>query len=800
MLRRMHERRWVARAALAVALLVARPMGADEPPGRELLATGDTIPGLGRIGELGAGVRGITDDGAVLLDLSLTDRTRGLAWADPDGLRFVWRAADGAGGPVIAGRTAAASADGHWVLAAGDPDSTGRLTALYAIADGEVRRLLASGDRTAEGWTVAGFQQRGVVANDGSAAVMAILTSPAGEGSYLLSLSSAGVRIIAGASPLPEPSPALAASSIELLAALPGGGAVFQARIDADATAIFRGGPDHLETLLSSAAPGPDGETLSFVHAVGASSDGEVLVYACAVDAPTDAFEQRICPIYRSRRGGWITVRQSSDRGPDGRPTLTFGGALNARGDVVFAAGAYRSDRFIDPLVLYYPANGAARIIAADAFNPLGMNNRGQVALQDTQGVRRWTDGAVAMLVSPRTAVAGGARPLAGGILLWCQADDGRVGAYAVIDGERGAWLCLDDLGPHIMQRHALGGGACAFSDTAMLGSDAGHLTRSDGRRTSELLAVGARLGGGRRIDYIRSFATNPRGTVAALVDSGPDHLLVRLQPGGDPQVLDATAGSTPEVLQPVAVGVAADGTIAVLAFLGNSPTPAVVAVTPAGTVSMPFRDGTPGSRVVGFSMVGNDLLLALDYYQAPPEMRLIDLATGESTERLPPGAVASGELWEVLDTSLTNDVLYTTFGDSGQYWLLAGDEVRPIPVAGQEAPRPVTVDATGGLLFATDTYTVGAARTVLSSTSAHIAGRCVAPAATSPADGDGCAIAGDPTTRPWPLLGALAGAALALCGRRRGAPRSYASSPTGSSGGARPPAPPPPSGVSRQR
>lgn len=774
MLRRIHQVRRIARAALAVVLLVARPMGADEPPGRELLATGDTIPGLGRIGQLGAEVRGIADDGAVLLDLSLTDRTRGLAWADPDGLRFVWRAADGAGGPVIAGRTAAASADGHWVLAAGDPDSTGRLTALYAIADGEVRRLLASGDRTVEGWTVAGIQQRGVVANDGSAAVMATLTSPAGEGSYLLSLSSAGVRIIAGASPLPEPSPALAASGIEPLAALPGGGAVFEARVDADAIAILRGGPDHLETLLSSAAPGPDGEALRLVRAIGASSDGEVLVDACAVDVPTDSFGDPICAIYRSWRGSWITVRQSSDSGPDGRPTLAFGGALNARGDVVFDAGAYRSDGFIDPLVLYYPANGAARIVASDGSNPQGMNNGGQVVLRDPQGVRRWTDGAVATLVTPRTAIAGGARPLAAGILLWCQADDGRVGAYAAIDGERGAWLCVDDLGPHVMQRHALDGDRCEFSDTAMLvGGDAGRLTRSDGRRTAELLAVGARLGDGRRIDYIASFATNPRGTVAALVDSGPERLLVRLEPGGAWQVLDATGGGTIDVLEPVTVGVADNGTIAMLASSEESAAPAVVAVTPGGTASMPFRGETSSSRVVGFSMVGNNLLLAFDHYETPPEMRLIDLATGESTERLPPGAVASGELWEVLDTSPTNDVLYETSGDIDQYWLLAGDEPRPIAVARQEAPRPVAVDSARGLLFETDTYTVGAARTVLSSTSAHIAGRCVASAATSPADGDGCAIAGDPTMRPWPLLGALAGVALALLGRRRRAQRS---------------------------
>ncbi|HSP98733.1 MAG TPA: hypothetical protein VL049_16040, partial [Candidatus Dormibacteraeota bacterium] len=249
---------------------------------------------------------------------------------------------------------------------------------------------------------------------------------------------------------------------------------------------------------------------------------------------------------------------------------------------------------------------------------------------------------------------------------------------------------------------------------------------------------------------------------------SGTHRVLVRLEPDGHPQVLDPTAGGTLDVRELDAVGIADNGTIVALTSSGDHLAPAVVAVTADGTVSMPFRDDSTSARVLGFEVVGSRLLLALEHYPTDTTIRLLDLDTGEWTDRLPPGVIAPGELDYVLDTSRTNDVLYLTYGDPDQYWLLAGAEPQPIAAGQQESPRPVALRSADALLFVTDTYTIGAARTVLSSTAAHIAGRCVAPAvAMSSHDSGGCAIADVSTPGPWPLLGAVACAVLTLCARR---------------------------------
>ncbi len=755
----------LGRAAVGVTLLVSGLTArAELPPGRELLATGDAVPGLGRIGEFGASVRGIADDGAVLLDLSLTDRTRGLAWADGEQLRFIWRTADG-DSPALAMREARVSADGRHVLVPGDPDPTTRtcFSALYAIADGEAHRLLAAGDRTVEGWTIAGICRIGGVANDGSAAVEAILTPPAGGDDsrvYLLSLSRAGARIVAGNSPLLDPSRTLTATYIEPLATLAGGIVLFRASPDESVTGVYRGDAEGVEPFLTSAESGPDGQALSSVMA--ASPNGEVLVQACAL-ATTPG--QRACTIYRSERGRWVTVRPTSADGPDGRLSAVTSGALNTRGDVVFAG--YRGDGG-GSLVLSYPANGAARVVGGGGYQPLGLNERGQVALRVPSGLARWSDGRSVLLVTPRTTTADGVRPLAGGILLWCQADDGRVGAYVAADGDTGSWLCIDDLGPHLMRRDAPDGESCTFDNAAMVVAGPDRVTRSDGRRTTPLLAVGTPLGDGQRIDFISSVSVNPVGTLAAIVDSGERRLLVRVHPGGPPRVLDATAGGALDVYAIDAAEIADNGTVVALVSADFAMT-AVVAVTSDGATSVPFRDDSRGARVAGFTVAGNRLLLALEYSQADPTMRLLDLDTGEWTDRLPAGVLAPGELEYVVDTSRADDVLYRTSEDSTAYWILSGGMPRRLGVIQNEVPVPVALRAADDILFWTNTYTIGAERTVLNSTGGHIAGRCVAPqAAASSSDDDGCAIGERRAAGAWPLLGAALCAGLAVRRRRR--------------------------------
>jgi len=757
----------LGRAAVGVTVLVSGLTArAELPPGRELLATGDPVPGLGRIGTFGASVRGIADDGAVLLDLSLTDRTRALAWADGEQLRFIWRTADG-GSPALAMREARVSADGRHVLVPGDPDLiTGNgFSALYTIAEGQAHRLLAAGDRTLDGWTIAGISRLGGVANDGSAAVEAILKPPTGGDDfrvYLLSLSHAGARVLAGSSPLLDRSGALTATDIEPLATLAGGIVLFRASPDENVTGVFRGDAEGVEPLLTSADSAPDGQVWRVVHGTAASPNGELLVQACAI---ATAPGPRACTIYRSERGRWVTVRPASADGPDGALFVMTSGALNSRGDAVLAG--YRAD-VGGNLVLSYPAHGAARVVGGKGYQLLGLNERGQVALRVPSGLARWSDGRSVVLATPQTTTADGARALAGGILLWCQADDGRVGAYVAVDGDTGSWLCIDDLGPHLMRRDAPDGEHCTFDDGAMIVAGPDRVTRSDGRRSTLRLAVGTPIGDRQRIDSISFVSVNPAGSLAAIVDSGERRLLVRVDPGGPPRVLDATAGGALDVYAIDAVQMADNGTVVALVSADYATT-AVVAVAPDGATSVPFRDDSRGARVTGFEVAGNRLLLALEHSQAHPTMRLLDLETGEWTDRLPAGVLAPGELDYVVDTSRADDVLYRTFDDPSAFWILSGGMRRRLGVIQNEVPVPVALRAADDILFRTDTYTIGAERIVLSSTGGHIAGRCVAPqTAASSSDDDGCAIGERRAASAWPLLGAALCVGLAVRRRRR--------------------------------
>ncbi|MFN8642306.1 MAG: hypothetical protein U0802_11860 [Candidatus Binatia bacterium] len=86
-------------------------------------------------------------------------------------------------------------------------------------------------------------------------------------------------------------------------------------------------------------------------------------------------------------------------------------------------------------LVLHYPAESAARIVGEEGYYEWGINDRGQVALQGPTGVARWMDGRLALLVTPRTIIADGVRPLAGGIC--CRSDALASRGYQLVRARR---------------------------------------------------------------------------------------------------------------------------------------------------------------------------------------------------------------------------------------------------------------------------------------------------------------------------------------------------------------------------
>ena len=138
----------------------ARPVGEHErvdvsaPPTREILATGDFVPGFGRVGTFGFRLNGIDERGRLLLYGDISDGRRGLFWADGKRITTVWSNGQYADeGIELWPFHSGTSPDGRILVGgSGDPHSNA-ISAFYVI-DGRTTPeavAVATRDRAANG-------------------------------------------------------------------------------------------------------------------------------------------------------------------------------------------------------------------------------------------------------------------------------------------------------------------------------------------------------------------------------------------------------------------------------------------------------------------------------------------------------------------------------------------------------------------------------------------------------------------------------------------------------------------------
>jgi hypothetical protein len=187
--------------------LAAGSADADLDPGREIVRTGDRVPGLGRIGLLTAYPVAIDPVGRVLAVGYLSDGGRAVVRTDGTRVETIWRHEEGGvdDGPDVA--YVVGSRDGAHIATLGSFHSIGQTVThrqLFDLSGGAPRAVLSAGDRTTDGTAIAGFLYVSAVSDTGAVLVQADIESAAGDPSnppQAVILYDTSARIVASTDP-----------------------------------------------------------------------------------------------------------------------------------------------------------------------------------------------------------------------------------------------------------------------------------------------------------------------------------------------------------------------------------------------------------------------------------------------------------------------------------------------------------------------------------------------------------------------------------------------------------------------
>lgn len=446
----------VRHLVLAALALVAVASRAEVPAAlrRELLASGDVVAPLGRVGVFSALLRGIDERGRLLVAADLSDGSAALYWLDEHSLDALPTVTNHA---TVFPATSVSSPTGRIAVRGVRPGESSNPPATVFVLDSDgPRPLLSIGDTTVEGLYVVVMNELAAIADDGTVIVVAGVSAKPGPAlpeewnNAIVAIDAAGARVVdlLRADGQTYPIGVTAAGEVVLNAWSAG-----------EPAAIYAAGAGGARRLVGPGDRLPNGQRLREVGGLAASPAGEVLFRGC-VETAAEYAERADCAIYRTSGGRMVEVAGPDDRTPDGSLFDSWEGFINARGDVVLRATwlAPCDDEpgglcDVDWGLLYFPVPGGVAEVGR-AISGGWLNAAGAVATMTSSGLGRWRAGRVATLLRRGDPAPGGAAFSAQGIedgwgSAICIADDGRVGAVAsFVDGGR-AVVCVDADGPH---------------------------------------------------------------------------------------------------------------------------------------------------------------------------------------------------------------------------------------------------------------------------------------------------------------------------------------------------------------
>lgn len=761
-------------AAAAAAVLSAGAADADLDPGREILRTGDRVPGLGQVGSFLAYPHGIDAAGRVLARGLLSDGGRAIVWTDGTRVETVWRHGEGGGSEGPAAGTAIASRDGTRVLALGSPPSPccpSSWPTLFDLSGGVPRLLLGAGARTTDGTEILGFNQLAAASDAGAVLLSAVLASPGSDpqAEAIVLHDETGTRVVASTD---SSTPQARRFQHVWGAGFAGSEVILSGCRDGDdlRCGIFREAGGRISPVLVAGDPGPNGTPIHDASAMAVASDGEILARVYA----TGNYDRAV--IARSEHGHWIRVRDDNEPLADGRSLAVYTGRLNARGDVLLEGTADRAVPGTPPptarAVLFHPAAGTPPLLF-DAASDAALNDAGQIALRlappgAPASVVRWQDGSTRTLLSARSTAAKGAAFYAAGFRASCLADDGRVAVLADATNGRQAWLCADGSGIHLLATTTADGGGgvpyltqCRFAGTEEIAVLADRAIMRLGTSPTTVLHAGDRLPNGELVEEIWNISANPSGTIAAHLRTAGGDAVVRQRRGGAVEVIDPRPPDGPPVAYLAGVGIADDDTVAALVLFETGAAALVVQRTGAARALRTFATGPAASY---WLLVRGRHAVMESIDSDPPRLLRLDLSSG-GEEELDWGdrSPAEGAYAFAIDLSAAGDVLFETesplAADSPlDFWRWREGDVELL--AHVESPndahvQPFALNDAGHLLLFAPGHRAGG-RIRLARSGPPPSGACPGARTTSSGNGNGCEIGPRSPVGIWPLLPAL--------------------------------------------
>lgn len=800
----------MARVRLYLTILVMSAGGAAQaeltPPleSRELISTGDVLPGFGRVGEESFFIQGIDDSGQVLFGSHLSDGRVGLFLATGERVSPLWTSSDDS--PRLQVGAARISPNGRVLAFASDDEtSTPFRSSLYEVASDRLTLLLDEAATTAEGDRVCGLYDMALNEHD-EVVLHARATSgaPCDEGPSFQAI----YRLDAGL--LHRIGERHDFFGSFRLAGVSGDGSVVVDRH----TDIVELDGDTEHTLVAAGDPDPSGAPFEYFDEVRLGAAGRIVFVATAAGKRG---------VYRRDGEGIQRIVATGDTTPTGELIDVIAGAqIDGDGAVVvavylrYAPGAPRT------AVIRYLADGSGATVLPDAMEPV-VNRAGEIALQRLLGdrieVARWTTADQPLpIVDTETMAPGGGHYLYRGVAplsffptftstAVCLDASGRAAILTNTVSEQGL-VCMDSAGAHVVARtdHAASDALlalweCEFAaddlivTAVALRDESPALYRVTGGAPQRLLAAGDRIAGGGTVDYLTGMysgqdfsgyvAANQRGSLlaSAAVDGQPALLLRRA--GGRWKRLAGSGNPLPAgfILE---AGLTDDDRAVAIIYTdvagasGEEDTSVVIADDEqAHPVAREDDAQVPGGPYLHFSELrvrgSRAVFLA---YGARTRVLVYDANT-EALALLPlPADDLSGDV-DLLGLTAGGELLYEI--DDGPSRRLRklidlDGTVQLLAQGGPADPLPIAVGDAGHVLLGTYQSPHGALRQTISlagpEASAACPGVTTAPTPRSTED-DGCQIGAAPASSPWPLLTlALLLAARRALSRRR-APRA---------------------------
>lgn len=788
-----YGRRWVGELIVLLVSL-SMPVGsaarADDLGRRDVLASGDVVPGFGVIGTGGFEVLGIDERGRLLIGAELGTGEEALLQADEAGSTVLWRTGEPQGTPLRpqrldVRRSPSASPDGERVVTLALLDGPNGLSSNpYAVVELDppsFRRIVELGTATPDGGVICGLGEPRI--NDaGTIAFVARVVPASGDcddfdGAWIaIYLARAGSVSVEATTRNSDDE-----LELRLLDLLENDSVVYVTSPDIgdapEQVLVSRGG----ERRCLIGGGDPDDCPEQFGRVLDVSSNGEVLLRVVA-----DGIER----LFRTEDGALVPVAAAGDVLPGGAEILSVDdiGFLDRAGNAVLLT-SWDEQGVGGRGIVLFPPTGPPSVVSRDGA-PRGFNDAQQIAWHSSypppDRAERWTAGRVERLLSTGDTAAGGgvvaARGLEGSA---CLAADGRVAAIATASDYGQGVLCRDARATHLIARHgdrAPGGGRfvnffdCAFGgESALLFlasvEDGGvSLYRAGPRGLERVIGPDDMVFEGQTVGDIghsARFAVNASGVV--LLAPTPPSGLFRRRPGVDPVEWVSLA---PIVFRIDAFGITDDDTIVASARLlsplrsallvddGNGARVAVTASDPR-LVGGPFeRIGyllVSGQAVVFEAVDGADRASVFAYDLREDVVRpLLSRDPSRVFPRLLHGLTPAGRL-------LFEEALPETGGPGWPTatYLLDGGEIRSLfHRTALSDSVPVAINDRGNVHLRADRSPLGAPRNSVSLEGPEPEVPCPparASGETSSHSNDGCQIDGGGESVGWMVLLAAA-------------------------------------------